>query len=113
MEDSKNSHSSDKDERLRVENEILQLKLRTEKGAIPKFMDNVPQETENDFLNYILAFEKAAAEKKVIKVFDRLEQPSFPPADSLADDEVERAFEKVSDLLHDKHIELAFFRRVW
>ena len=66
------------EENLKNENEFLKMKLMLEHGA--EFGDmktegEVPIDMENDFLNYIMAYEKQAAERKMIKVFDRIERP--------------------------------------
>ena len=49
--------SIDPEENLRMENEILKLKLKAELGTEPHFMNNVPSEIENEFLKNVLAFE--------------------------------------------------------
>lgn len=77
------SEESNSEENIKTENEFLKMKLMLEQGA--KFetlqtQNDLPAETENEFLNYIMAYEKQAAERKTIKVFDRIESPDhFKP----------------------------------
>jgi len=61
---------------LQFENEFLKLKLAAESGA-QLSTSNLPPKVENDFLKYIIAFEEAAREKKVIKFFDKIQRPNF------------------------------------
>lgn len=80
------------DEKLKAENDFLKMKLMLEHGA--KFggeeTSNLPADIENRFLNYISAFEKQAAERKVITVFDRIEKPShFKPVYEIPDEQIE------------------------
>jgi hypothetical protein len=62
----------------RLDLELEKLKLSAEQGA--KFYTNeeLPLEHEAAFINYIKAYELAAKEKKMIRVFDYLGNPSFP-----------------------------------
>jgi hypothetical protein len=63
----------------RLDLELEKLKLTAEQGA--KFYTNeeLPLEQEAAFINYVKAYELAAKEKKMIRVFDYLGKPSFPP----------------------------------
>jgi hypothetical protein len=64
------------DDDLNFENEFMKLKITAESGAY--FSDNnLPPKVENDFLKYMMAFEEAAKEKKVVKFFDKIERPDF------------------------------------
>ncbi|MDQ6903188.1 MAG: hypothetical protein M3139_09275 [Bacteroidota bacterium] len=70
--------SEENNENLKNENEFLKMKLMLEQGAefgTIKSDSELPATVENEFLNYIMAFEKQAAERKTIKVFDRIERP--------------------------------------
>ena len=62
------------EERLKAENDFLRMKLMLENGAefgnIESDKD-LPPNIENEFLNYIIEFEKHAENPVYIKVFDK------------------------------------------
>jgi len=99
------------EENLNAENEILKMKLMLEQGATfgaittdAKLSANV----ENDFLNYIMAYEKQAAERKMIKVFDRIERPThFRPVAEIQDNEIGAAWDELDNYLNKYNIDLA------
>jgi hypothetical protein len=106
-----NLESSDEEKNLKNENEFLKMKLTLEHGA--EFGDmktegEVPTDIENDFLNYIIAYEKQAAERKMIKVFDRIERPThFKPVNEIPDTEIENNWAELDTYLNKYHIDLA------
>jgi hypothetical protein len=101
----------DGDENLKNENDFLKIKIMLEHGAEfgeMKTEGEVPAEIENDFLNYIMAYEKQAAERKMIKVFDRIERPThFKPVNEIPDTEIENAWDELDIYLNKYHIDLA------
>lgn len=106
-------HSEDfnEEENLKNENEFLKMKLMLEHDA--KFetrqtQNDLSAETENEFLNYIIAYEKQAAERKTIKVFDRIKRPDhFKPVNEIPDDEIDAEWEQLGDYLNEYNIDLA------
>ena len=93
----------DEDENLKNENEFLKMKLMLEQGAQFGKIGNeeLPANIENEFLNYIMAFEKQAVERKMIKVFDRIQRPShFKPVNEIPDDEIENAWNELDVYLN-------------
>jgi hypothetical protein len=63
---------------------------------------------ENEFLNYIIAYEKQAAERKTIKVFDRIGRPGhFKPVDAIPEDKIESAWNQLNAFLNKYNIDLA------
>ncbi len=101
----------DEGDNLKSENEFLKMKLMLEHGAEFGKMETegeVPANIENDFLNYIAEYEKQAAERKTIKVFDRIKRPThFKPASEIQDDEIDNAWNELHDYLNKYHIDLA------
>lgn len=90
------------DEKLKAENEFLKMKLMLENGA--KFEMNeeneLPAAVENEFLSNMAAFEKQFAEHKTIKVFDKIGKPAqFKPVAEIPDNEIEKAWDELSDHL--------------
>lgn len=105
-------HSQDiNEEDLRDENEFLKMKLMLEHDAkfeTPQPSKNVPAETENEFLNYIMGYEKQAAERKTIKVVDRINRPDdFKPVSEIPDDEIDAEWKRLGNSLNEYNIDLA------
>lgn len=100
--------SDDPEENLRMENELLRLKLKAELGAESQSPANIDPEIENQFLKNILAFEHSYANAKRIKIYDLLGQPDFKNADELSDELIFIALQEVTDLLAEKNIEVYF-----
>ena len=100
--------SEDPEENLRIENELLHLKLQAELGAETHSFAGVPPEIENEFLKNILAFEHASANAEQVKLYELLGKPAFTPSSALDDEEIEAALERVNDLLGEKNIEVDF-----
>jgi hypothetical protein len=97
--------SNDPEENLRIENELLKLKMQAEKGAIfGGNMENLPPEVEAEFLKNVQQFEAEWDNRKTIKVYDLIGRPSFKPADLLMADEVEEELKRLHDLMAEKNV---------
>ncbi|MEO8962016.1 MAG: hypothetical protein ABI325_09050 [Ginsengibacter sp.] len=105
------SEDFNEEENLKNENEFLKIKLMLERDAKSEALqpnNDLPAEIENGFLNYIMTYEKQAAERKTIKVFDRIEQPDhFKPVNEIPDDEIDAWWEQLGNYLNEYNIELA------
>lgn len=79
------------EQNLKNENEFLKMKLMLEQGAefgTVKSDSELPMNVENDFLNYVMQYERQAAERKMIKVFDRIKRPThFKPVAEIQNNE--------------------------
>jgi hypothetical protein len=106
-----NFESSDEEENLKNENEFLKMKLMLEQGAqfgTMRTNDELPANVENEFLNYIMAYEKQAVERKMIKVFDRIQRPNhFKPINEIPGDEIENAWSNLDEYLQNYGIRLS------
>jgi len=100
--------SDDPEENLRMENELLKLKLKAELGAEPINIADISPEIENEFLKNVLAFEHNFAGSKPAKVYDVLGKPAFKKSAELTDDLLEQALEEITKLLTEKNIEVYF-----
>lgn len=82
--------SHDPDENMRIENNILKLKMTAEFGAVfPEETSNgLSPHIENQFLKNILAYEAAQLDVTYKKVYDLLERPQFRRVDELREEEV-------------------------
>ena len=96
------------EEKLKAENEFLKMQMMLEHGA--KFgggTEEVSPVIENEFLQYIMAFEKQAANPKYIKLYDKIGRPiHFKPVSAIVDEEIEAAWEKLSDYMENYGVSL-------
>lgn len=100
--------SYDPDENKRMENELLQLKLKAELGVEAHISANTPASIENIFLKNMLAFEKGLAEAEEINIFGLIGKPDFIHATKLDAFSIDAALNKIMDLLNEKQIALDF-----
>jgi hypothetical protein len=103
--------SDDPEENLRMENELLRLKLKAELGGDSFSSGDLPPEIENEFLKNVMAFEQNWAktkDHKPAKVYDLLGKPAFKKAAELDDAELEKALEQINELLSEKNVEVYF-----
>jgi hypothetical protein len=98
------------EEELKAENEFLKMKLMLEQGAQFGKMETdseLSPDMENEFLNYIMEFEKQSENPTYIKVFDKIERPTnFKPSSLIPDELIEQAWQNLSDYLNQYQINL-------
>ena len=102
-------HMAEED-RLRAENEFLKMKMMLEKGAEfhgGESKEKLSPQLENLFLSNIMEFERQFEQQKLIKVFNKIGQPDqFKPVAELSDEEIDKAWQDLSDLLQQHGISL-------
>ena len=93
-------------DQLKFENELKKLKLRAEFGAqeVETNQAHLSAELESQFLDYVQAFEEAAAGKKVVKVFDLLDHPEVPALDSIPQEKISICLNYLLQILASKNI---------
>jgi hypothetical protein len=99
----------DGEEKLKAENDFLKMKMMLEHGA--QFGGNGngegSPELENQFLNYIMAFEKQAVAQKTIRLFDKIGRPQhFKPVAEISDNDMDKALDELFDFLSEHGISL-------
>jgi hypothetical protein len=99
--------SDDPQENLRIENEILKLKMKAESGAYFCGSNKLPPEIENEFLLNVQQLEDAWKDVKYVKVYDLVGKPDFKKARESSDSEVKDGLEKLLHLLNEHNINLA------
>lgn len=99
--------SDDPEENLRIENEILKLKLQVEKGAVIGGQKNLSPDIEQSFLQNVQKFENAWKDAKQVKVYDLTGKPEYKKENELTDNEIKTELEKLFDLLEKNNISLA------
>jgi hypothetical protein len=101
--------SDDPEEQLRIENDLLRLKLQAETGADLHQLEDVPPEVEHAFLNNILAFERQLDSVEEISIFKILGEPAdFRNESELDDEEVEAELERLTELMSENRIEVDY-----
>lgn len=101
--------SNDPDEQMRIENELLRLKLQAETGAELQQLKDIPPDVENAFLNNILAFERQLDSIEEIKIYELIGKPAdFKNEAELSHDEIEAELERLNELLEAHQIEVDY-----
>jgi len=100
--------SGDPNENLRMENEVLRMKLQTQYGGVSTAREDISPIEENLFLRHVLAFEEQYANAPLKKVHEIIGSPVFESADVLDDAAISRELERIVALFTDNHIELQF-----
>jgi hypothetical protein len=101
------------EEKLHLENELLELRLRAELGA--RFAANgepLPPEIEQRFLEQVIAFHQHHAESQLLALRIHLGNPYFKPSSALPPDELPAAWKQLSLLLEAKGIRVDFLKEL-
>ena len=100
--------SDDPEENLRMENELLRLKMQAELGGNSFTSPGLDPQIENEFLKNVMAFENSYANSQPATVFHLLGKPYFKKADELHNSQVEQALQELTDVLSEKNVEVDF-----
>jgi hypothetical protein len=110
METNDENFSDDPAENLRMENELLKLKLQAQFGATLGDGGNLPADIENEFLKNVYAFEQNQSTYQPIKVIEFLGKPHFQKAADLNDESLMKEYARLLELLNAKSIAIDFIR---
>ena len=102
--------SSDPEENLRMENELLKLKIRAEFGGISGEVGSLAPEIENQFLKNVYAFEQNQSNVKTQKVRERLGSPFFEKTEQLDSISFPLEYQRLTKLLEQNFIDVDFIR---
>jgi hypothetical protein len=97
-------HNYDSEENLRIENEILKLKIQAEHGTIIGGSEDIPAKIENEFLNQVQQFEEVWEDVKYIKVYDLLGRPNYKTIQDLQSNQVGKELDRLLILMTRKGI---------
>lgn len=104
-DDPQEPFSDDPQENLRIENEILRLKMQAESGAFfGGDATNLPPEIENEFLHNVQAFEDAWKNVSYVTVYEFIGRPPFRKEAELTDGEVVGELEKLQATMNEKNV---------
>lgn len=99
----------DRDNDLRLENDILRLKLQAEFGAqFDETSNDVAPEIEQRFLKQVYDFEKAWERQELVTVRNLLGNPLFKPLNKIPPVELPEIWQTVLDLYTEKGISIDF-----
>ena len=102
---SNENFSEDPVENLRIENEILKLKMQAERDAIfGGNMEDLSPEVEAEFLKNAQLFEESFDNAKEITIYECIGSPSYKNSDELKPEDVKPEIERIMELLHSKNI---------
>ena len=97
--------NDDPEQNLRMENEILKLKMQAERGALfGGNMEYLPPEVEAEFLKNVQQFEDSFDKASPITIYECIGQPVYKKAEELMPDEVKGEITRVIELMHSKNI---------
>ncbi len=97
--------NDDPEQNLRMENEILKLKMQAERGALfGGDMKDLPPEVEAEFLKNVQQFEDSFDKASQITVYECIGKPAYKKAEELMPDEVKGEIARVIELMHSKNI---------
>ena len=106
--DNTGKFSNDPRENLRIENEILRIKVKAELGGEYESDENLPPELENEFLKNILAFEHRYSKIKMVKIADLLGNPVLARSTEMDDAAIAEAYYNLETLMAEKNIVVEF-----
>ena len=101
---SRNDEFEDRMEDMRMENEILKLKIQAETGGVFGGHNDIPPEIENYFLQHIQSFEEAWRNARQVKVFELIGCPDYKMENELEDGQLDEAIKHLTDMLAKKNI---------
>lgn len=97
------------DEQIRLENELLRIKLQAELGAhFGGSNESLPPDVEHAFLKQIEAFHRQIEHQKPIAIRDYLGNPEFKSSSQLSARELIRSWNKVRRMLDQKRVRVDF-----
>jgi hypothetical protein len=102
--------SNNPEENLRIENELMRIKLKAQYGDAFQMgtSDGLTPEMENQFLKNILEFEASHEKGNSTTVYNRIGKPVYKLAEELTDEEMKMASEKLLALMKKHNIDLGF-----
>lgn len=101
-----NEFSGDLNENLRMENELLHLKIKAELNVETQGIRHPDPEVENKFLKQILEFERKATGIQKQKVYNLLNKPAVKKLEEMDDEAVATALKQLILLLFENNIEV-------
>lgn len=103
--DKQENFSDDPEENLRMENEILKLKMQAERNAMfGGNMEDLPAEIEAEFLKNVQQFEDSFDKAEEITIYKCIGSPEYKKVNDLSAEQVKGETKRLLELLHAKNI---------
>ena len=97
--------SDDPEQNVRLENEILKLKMQAERNALfGGNMEELDPEVEAEFLKNVQSFEDSFAKAKQVSIYEYIGKPVYKAVDDLKPEEVKGELKRIMEILHSKNI---------
>lgn len=96
------------EESLNMENELLELKLKAETGAVSHLGGNISAEIKNLFLKHVIDFENNYSKSEFKSLFEVLKNPVFPLEQELNEYALEIAYKNLLNLLDRNNIDVLY-----
>jgi hypothetical protein len=108
MNENENPENEFPKQNLEDEIRFKKLKLKMESNAVFKNEDSkLPAEIENQFLDYVIEFEKQIENAKKISVFEKIGKPKFKPISELKNKKaLKKALDEMLDVMSEHNIVL-------
>jgi hypothetical protein len=104
--------NDDPGQNIRIENEILKLKMQAERGAFfSEGSEDLPPEIEAEFLKNVQLFEDSFDKAKPVTIYECIGRPAYKRIEELNPGDVRTEIEKIMELLHSKNILLEVLGR--
>lgn len=101
------SFNNEPEENLRIENEILKLKMMAERGAMfGGSMEEIPPEIEAQFLKNVEAFENSWDNAKLVSVYEYIGEPAYKKAHELDPHNTKAELLSLLELMSSKNVVL-------
>ena len=101
----KEDFGDDPEQNLRIENEIIKLKMQAERGALfGGNREDLPPEMEALFLKNVQQFEDTFDIAREITIYECIGQPDFKKTEELKTEDVKEEITRILELLHSKNI---------
>lgn len=102
--------SENPDENLRIENELMKIKLKAQYGDAFQMESSaaLPPDVENQFLKNILAFEESYNKGDFVTVYDRIGKPDYKEVGEMEERELKESLQQLLELLNQHQVNLDF-----
>lgn len=103
--ESEEKFDEDPEQHLRIENEILKLKMQAERAAVfGGNLEDLPPEAEAEFLKNVQLFEDSFDKADQITIYECIGRPGYKKVEELLPEEVKGEVTRIIELLHTKNI---------
>ncbi|HMK25585.1 MAG TPA: hypothetical protein VK483_06090 [Chitinophagaceae bacterium] len=97
--------NDDPEQNLRIENEILKLKMQAERGALfGGNLEDLPPEMEAEFLKNVQQFEDSFDKARQVTIYECIGKPAYKKVEELMPEKIKGEITRIIELMHSKNI---------